>query len=91
MWEVMLAALCGKFLLEKKKATETERKSAGLFLNVGKTSSIWLSNKQSSPVKYMPHLQMEWNPPKFKILGIWFTNNLKECEVLNFSDKCLEI
>ena len=25
----------------------------------------------------MPHLQMEWNPPKFKILGIWFTNDLK--------------
>ena len=45
MWEVMLAALCGKFLLEKKKATETERKSAGLFLNVGKTSAIWLGNK----------------------------------------------
>jgi len=29
---------------------------------------------------------MEWNPPKFKILGIWFTNDLKECEVLNFSE-----
>ena len=39
----------------------------------------------------MPHLQMEWNPPKFKILGIWFTNDLKECEVLNFSEKFLEI
>ena len=38
----------------------------------------------------MPHLQMEWNPPKFKILGIWFTNDLKECEVLNFNDKFLE-
>ena len=31
-------------------------------------------------------LQMEWNPPKFKILGIWFTNDLKECEVFNFSE-----
>ena len=39
----------------------------------------------------MPHLQMEWNPPKFKILGIWFTNDLKECEVLNFSEKFFEI
>ena len=28
---------------------------------------------------------------KFKILGIWFTNDLKECEVLNFSDKFSEI
>ena len=34
---------------------------------------------------------MEWNPPKFKILGIWFTNNLKECEVLYLSEKFLEI
>ena len=49
------------------------------------------SDKRNSPVKYMPHLQMEWNPPKFKILGIWFTNDLKEYEVLNFSEKFLEI
>ena len=53
--------------------------------------TIWLGNKRNSPVKYMPHLQMEWNPPKFKTLGIWFTNDLKECEVLNFSDKFSEI
>ena len=49
------------------------------------------SDKRNSPVKYMPHLQMEWNPPKFKILGIWFTNDLKECEVLSFSNKFSEI
>ena len=76
---------------ETVKTINTFGKASGLFLNVGKTSSIWLSNKQSSPVKYMPHLQMEWNPPKFKILGIWFTNDLKECEVLSFSDKFWEI
>ena len=31
---------------------------------------------------------MEWNPPTFKILGIWFTNDLKvkDCEVLNFRE-----
>ena len=34
---------------------------------------------------------MDWNPPKLKIFGIWFTNNLKECELLNFREKCLEI
>ena len=61
-------------------------KASGLFLNAGKTSAIWLGNKRNPLVKYMPHLQMEWNPPKFKILGIWSTNDVKECEVLNFSD-----
>ncbi|MCK5813886.1 MAG: hypothetical protein KAH03_06495, partial [Cocleimonas sp.] len=38
---------------------------SGLFLNAGKTSAIWLGNKRNSPVKYMPHLQMEWNPARF--------------------------
>ena len=34
---------------------------------------------------------MEWNPPTFKILGIWFTNNLENCENLNYSQKCAEV
>ena len=76
---------------ETVKTINTFGKASGLFLNAGKTSAIWLGNKRNSLVKYMPHLQMEWNPPKFKILGIWFTNDLKECEVLNFSEKFLEI
>ena len=71
---------------ETVKTINTFGKASGLFLNAGKASAIWLGNKRNSLVKYKPHLQMEWNPPKFKILGIWFTNDLKECEVLNFSD-----
>ena len=41
----------------------------------------------------MPHIHMEKKPPKFKILGIWFTNDLKkkECEVVDFCEKFLEI
>ena len=73
------------------KTITTFGKASGLFLNAGKTSAIWLGNKRNSLVKYIPHLQMEWNPPKFKILGIWFINDLKECEVLNFSDTFSEI
>ena len=33
---------------------------------------------------------MEWNPPKFKILGVWFTNDLQNCENLNYTEKFLE-
>ena len=35
----------------------------------------------------MPHLKFEWNPTKFRILGIWFTNDLKGCAQLNFDIK----
>ena len=93
--EITLEGDCKK---KKKKRLEgtvktitTFGKASGLFLNAGKTSAIWLGNKRNSLVKYIPHLRMEWNPPKFKILGIWFSNDLKECEVLNFSDTFSEI
>ena len=39
----------------------------------------------------MSHLNMEWNPPKFKILGIWFTTDMKQCEVINFQETFSEI
>ena len=53
---------------ETIKSINTFGKTPGLSLNAGNTSAIWLGNKRNSP--YMPHLQMEWNPPKFKTLGI---------------------
>ena len=34
---------------------------------------------------------MEWNPPKFKVLGIWFTNDLDNCEKNNYSEKFAEV
>ena len=41
---------------------------------------VWLGSKRNSVVKYMQHLGMEWNPPKFKVLGICFTNDLENCK-----------
>ena len=55
---------------ETVKTINTFGKTSGLFLNAGKTRAIWLGDKRNSPVKYMPHLQIEWNLPKFKTLGI---------------------
>lgn len=66
-------------------------KRSGLYLNAGKTSAIWLGSKRNSPVKHMPHLHMDWNPERFKILGIWFTNDLNECAMKNFEERFIEI
>ena len=57
----------------------------------GKTSAKWLDSRRNSPIRYMSHLNMEWNPPKFKILGIWFTTDMKQCEVINFQETFSEI
>ena len=64
---------------------------SGLKLNHGKTSNIWLGSKRNSLIKWLPHLNMTWNPPKFKILGIWFTNNLENMDSLNYDEKFYEV
>ena len=63
---------------------------SGLKLNTDKTNNVWLGNMTNSNVRWLPHLNMNWNPPRFKILGLWFTHDLQEMEKLNTYDKYLE-
>ena len=62
-------------------------KVSGLFLYTDKTQAIWLGSKRRSQIKYMPHLKIVWNPSQFKILGVWFTQDLKDCEKINYNEK----
>ena len=64
---------------------------SGLFMNSSKTQAIWLGCKKHSEVRFLPHLKMDWNPPKFKILGVWFTADLIGCEQINYDNKFTEI
>lgn len=34
---------------------------------------------------------MIWNPTKFKSLGIWFTQDLEDCDIINYNDKYREV
>lgn len=34
---------------------------------------------------------MEWNPKHFKILGVWFTNDLRGCDKFNYKEKLNDI
>ena len=65
--------------------------ASGLFMNEEKTQAIWLGKSKNSKVKYLPHLNINWNPNKFKILGIWFTVNIQECEKINCQNKLEEV
>ena len=70
---------------------DTFGKVSGLMTNTEKTQAVWLGSKKHSTIKYMPHLKIHWNPDKFKILGVWFTASLRECEKLNYDEKYAEI
>ena len=48
-------------------------RKSGLAMNSGKTQAIWLGSKRQSLTKYLPHIKIDWNPPRFKILGVWLT------------------
>ena len=76
---------------EAMDTINTFGKMSGLILNTDKSNAVWLGSKRNSVVKYMPHLEMTWNPERFKILGIWFTCDLKECVKINFDEKFLEV
>ena len=56
-------------------------------MNSGKTQAIWLGSRKRCGDRYLPHLKMDWNPSKFKILGVWFTVDLSDCEEINYNDK----
>ena len=64
---------------------------SGLLLNTSKTISVWLGSRKNSDVRYMQHLNINWNPPRYKILGIWFTNDLDVCIEINFREKIKEM
>lgn len=69
-----------------KVLNEFEQMS-GLKLNYEKTCNIWLGSKRNSNVKYLKTIKMTWNPPQFKLLGLWFTNDLTQMAEMNITDK----
>ena len=64
---------------------------SGLKINFEKTCNVWLGVNKRLKTKWLPHLNMSWNPDKFKILGLWFTNNLEKMAELNLNDKFNEV
>lgn len=66
-------------------------KISGLKVNTDKTSAMWLGSLKNSPKQFMPHLNIAWNPPHMRVLGILLTNSLKECLKLNYDEKFYEV
>lgn len=64
---------------------------SGLKLNYEKTANVWLGAKKNSNERYLSHKEMKWNPYRYKILGIWFTNELKKLTEINTQDKYAEV
>ena len=66
------------------------RKSS-LVMNSGKAQAIWFRSKRQSSTKYLPHIKINWNPTRFKILGVWLTAHLTDCEEISCNNEFSEM
>ena len=64
---------------------------SGLKLNYDKTCNVWLGSKRNCVIRYLPYFGMNWDPSQFKILGLWFTNDLENMAELNYNNNFNEI
>ena len=66
-------------------------KYSGLAMNFQKTKVIWFGCANNPSDIFMPHLNFEWNPPTFNILGIEFTIHLNNISDINIENKLPEM
>ena len=66
-------------------------KYSGLAMNFKKTKVIWFGCVNAPSTTFLQHLDFEWNPSKFSILGIEFTRDLKNISDLNIQSKLVEM
>jgi len=59
-------------------------RKSGFVMNSGKTQAISLGSKRQTLTKYLPHIKIDWNPPKFKILGVWLMEDITDCEEISY-------
>ena len=65
-------------------------KYSGLNMNFEKTKVITLGNTRND-IRYMPNLDLEWNPKTFTVLGIEFNKKLQNLLYINLNRKVNEI
>ena len=65
-------------------------KISGLNINMDKTTLIWIGSNKNRKDKLCSHLNLCWDK-QFTLLGIKFSNNLKEIVELNYKEKIIQI
>ena len=64
---------------------------SGLKINYEKTQVIWIGSRKNSDTVYLPELNLTWNPPCFKVLGVVFSTDLQQIGSYNYDGKLDEI
>ncbi|MCU7801464.1 MAG: hypothetical protein KZQ70_15365, partial [gamma proteobacterium symbiont of Lucinoma myriamae] len=61
--------------------------ASGLFMNIDKTSVIWIGARKNSEIRFFEEYNLCWNNSEFLVLGVKFPQNLEDIVELNYRDK----
>jgi hypothetical protein len=64
---------------------------SGLYINIEKTSVVWIGSMKNSNVRFMRDRNFCWDPGIFRYLGVKLTTDLKRIVDINYDGKLLEI
>ena len=64
---------------------------SGIKIHFDKTSAVWIGSEKDSRIRFLPHLEIKWNPATFKVLGVHFSTNTEIVPSINYEGKLLEI
>ena len=64
---------------------------SGLNINVDKTKAVWIGSRRNSKFRFMPEINLDWNPVTFTVLGVVFSTDVLETVTINFENKLNEM
>ena len=64
---------------------------SGLNINVDKTKAVWTGSRKNSKLRFMPEINLDWNPVTFTVLCVVLSTDVLEIVTINFENKLDEM